>query len=234
MRKLVICVLLITLFSANGVSPASADLLVENPPLNTGGPDSDTDFIYGPVDPFWQVLADDFLIYSSAQVDRVAWLGFYGGQFYGSIQPPPGDETMRIRFHSARPGDGLPGQVLYEQEFLNTSRAATGLLVGDARIHPEYRFEADLATPYSIEPNVRYWIEIAQVGIQTSEFRWEYSPPDGTPYGVMNIDSPDWNSTQTGGNLAFQLWGTPEPHTAALLLPPTFAVTRLLRSRRRP
>ncbi|MEK6643113.1 MAG: hypothetical protein AABZ08_04335 [Planctomycetota bacterium] len=222
-----------TALSVLGVSPAQADLLVDHPRHNVGGPDSDTDFIYGPVDPYWQVLADDFLINSSAQVDRVTWLGFYGGQFYGSVQPPVGDETMRIRFHAARPGDGLPGQVLYEQDFLNTSRTATGLLLSDTRVYPEYRFEADLATPFPIEPNVRYWIEIAQVGIQSSEFRWEYSvPPDGTSFASMNLDYPDWHRSQLGANLAFQLWGVPEPHTAALFLLPVYFISLSSRGRR--
>lgn len=197
-------------------APAQAGILVDHPRHPFGGSNSDTDFIYFG-EPLWQLTVDDFTISTDATVTGITWLGFYGGQFEGSVQPPTGDERMRARFYGSRPGDGLPGPVLYEETFVNPSRAWTGQYVVDSRGHPEYQFGADLNAPFSIFGGSIYWLEIAQVGDQDSEYRWEYSPGDGTPFAYVNPWVPDWQRTTQISNMAFQLIGTPEPSTAALV-----------------
>jgi hypothetical protein len=147
---------------------------VDHQPLNSGGPSSDTDFVSMFGEPsYWQLVADDFTLSFSAATRHVVWWGLYGGDFGGSSwYPPTVPETMRLRFYSARPSDGLPGDILREENFLNSSRVWTGRYVTG---HPEYRFEADLAEPFSIAAGATYWLDAAQVGVPDSVFRWEYS-----------------------------------------------------------
>ena len=193
-------------------------IIVDHQPTLGGGLAADTDFVTDTGYPnYWQLVADDFLLSSPATVGHIVFWGFYGGTFGGNPNPPNGSETIRIRFYDARPGDALPGNVLYEENLLNPSRVWTGAYVDIA--HPQFRFESDLPTPASFSANTRYWLEVVQLGIPDSEFRWEFSPSDGTYLADANPAFPNWQIVGPDPlpNNAFQLWDTPEPDSLALV-----------------
>lgn len=197
---------------------ASADIVVTHPPLNSGGPAADTEFINSSNDPSWQQLADDFQVSQDAVIRRISWWGFYGDSFLEEIEPPPATETMRARIYGARAGDGLPddANILFEESFLNPSREATGRIVFVGPGPPEFKFEVDLASPFAIEADTPYWLEIVQVGEIDSLFRWEFSPGNGTPFAFVNPFVSDWRKTTLTANLAFELSTVPEPTSLCL------------------
>ena len=189
-------------------------VVFDQQPTLSGGPLADTLALDELGYEMWEQGADNIRLSQAATIRRVNWRGFYGvsGQ---SHQPPPGDETMRIRFYAARPGDGLPGGLLLEQSFLNPPRVPTGSEVLAEVRAPEYLYQADLSTPIALSANTIYWLEVVQVGDVNSTFRWE------SGYGLVSCrafvsDSiPNW--TSVSGSYAFQLSTLPEPATIALL-----------------
>ncbi len=207
-------------------------LVWDQQPHPYGGPGADTDFYSDSGPRVWQQVADDIMLPSAATIRRIVWWGFYGGNFTGSRYPPPGPETMRLRFYDARPGDGLPGQTLWEESFLNPSRTWTGRDVQSVGGHPEYVFQTDLTTPFVLDAGVPYWLEIVQVGDVDSTYRWEYSPGVQTPYALKNTFYPDWQRTTLNIDVAFQLSTVPEPATFGLFVFGFMLVARRKRRRK--
>ncbi len=192
--------------------PRGGGIVVDHQPIQTGGPASDTEHLFGG-EPSWQLLADELLLSEAATIRRVNWWGFY---YYDN---PPATETMRVRFYDARPGDALPGNVLFEESFLNPSRTATGEIIGAGGLPAEYLFEVDLTTPMLLEPDVPYWFEAVQVGDIDTTFRWEFSAADINGHAFINNNLPDWqHTTSLMADLAFQLSTVPEPGTLGLCL----------------
>lgn len=203
-------VALITCFVA--VPLVHAGLIVDHQPI-PNGPSSDTDFVTDSGTPYWQLLADDFTLPAPATIGHVRWWGLYGNVFGGgsnSIVPPVGDEAMRIRFYGARPSDGLPGTMLYEQAFLNPSRVDTGQIADFGTGARRYEFDVDLPMAFEAQAGMRYWMEIAQVGISSSVFRWSFSSALSDFEAFRNQGQLDW-AYRNGVNLAFQLSDIPEP-----------------------
>lgn len=190
-------------------------LLVDHQPHPYGGPSSDTLFTTGFGQPYWQRLADDFVLGSPSEAIALTYWGFYDAD-----NPPPA-EAMRIRILGARAGDMLPdeGNVLSETTVQNPSRAATGRFIGVGILPKEYRYEAILAAPVSFMANTKYWLEIVQLGDITTKFRWEDSVAEFTGHAFVNpATGGDWYSSLPGGDadLAFQLI-SPEPASLAML-----------------
>ncbi len=131
--------------------PRGGETIVEQLPNLTGGQGSDTQFYDYFGYEVWQREADNILLTQDQTVGRVVWWGFYGADSQTNL-PPDGDETMRIRFYGARPGDSLPddNNIIYEESFLNPQRVATGRRVLVDRLPMEYRYEVDLAAPVSL------------------------------------------------------------------------------------
>lgn len=214
-----------------GPQPATASIIVDHQPI-PNGPSSDTDYVTSFGDPFWQLLADDFTLAAPASIGHIRWWGLYGNVFGGgssSIVPPVGDETMRIRFYGARPSDGLPGTMLYEQAFLNPSRVNTGQIADFGTGARRYEFDVDLPIVFEAQAGTRYWMEVAQVGIPSSVFRWSFSNPNvpADAFAGTNPDLSDW-IYRTQANLAFQLRDIPEPSSVF----PAFLSLLLMRKRR--
>lgn len=220
MRRIAGIIIVVLLLIVALVPRAEAGIIVDHPPLNSGGPSADTDFRTTFGDPYWQLLADDFTLAASASVVHVKWWGFYGNNFANdSVQPPVGDESMRIRFHDDQGENGVPGNMLYEQTVLNPSRNTTGRSVITTRIHPEFVFETLLPVPFSASASTRYWMEIVQVGIPQSVFRWEVSNAPADVYAFINPDFSQWNfDLPTHANLAFQLSDVPEPSAISIAM----------------
>jgi hypothetical protein len=192
--------------------PRDGELIFEHQPTRYGGLASDTDFLdlYGL--PNWQQLADDVLLGSEALVERITVWGFY------DQDNPPATETMRLRFYAPRSSDGLPGEVLYEEAFLDPSRTATGYRIAVGIGPYEYLYDVTLATPFTLAAGTLYWLEFVQIGDQSTHFRWEdgYSV-SGDRVAYRNVNNPNWRQSTTQRNTAFQLWAVPEPSSLALL-----------------
>ncbi len=194
-----------------GVVPANAQFVVNHEPYPFGGSGSDT-ALPSIVLPFtWQASADDFALTAAATVTHVNWWGFY---IEGT---GPLAETFRIRLFSASPGNGLPGEAMFEEVFQNPERVDTGRTIAIGGRPHEYRFHVALGTPANLGPDVAYWLEIAQLGDGTSGFQWELSRVETNSYAFQNNLFPEWRRTTASSDLAFQLV-VPEPITASLLL----------------
>jgi hypothetical protein len=194
--------------------PRGGEIVVEQLPTRLGGFGSDTAFRDYVGRPIWSQIADDILLTQTISIGHIEWYGFYGG-YLQDHNPPTGDETMRVRFYAARTADGLPGQVLYEETFLNPLRSATGAWVGADVDAPEYLFEVDLSSPMALATGTPYWLEIVQIGDLESHFRWEAG------YGALPQHATFWSSLPewqyNPGSQAFRLSSIPEPATLAFL-----------------
>lgn len=203
---------LIAAWLAAGAAPASATIIVDHPPHPFGGPASDTLFLLFPGFTYSQRLADDFVLFSAEQVVSLNWWGFY------DADNPPATETMRVRFYGAR-SDGLPdeGQLVSETTIQNPSRTATGRIIVTGHGPREFRYEAALASPASLDANTKYWLEIVQIGDTSTAFRWEDSGlSDNGEFAVINPGLADWELIDNQGDLAFQLY-VPEPNSLIVL-----------------
>jgi hypothetical protein len=200
------------------VATASADVVVDQPPGQAGGPSSDTDYVTDFGQPFSQLIADNIRLDASESIGQVAWYGFYGGNFDEFPEPAPLSEMFRIRFYEARAGDGLPddSNILFEEFHANPLRMATGLSVAVGPQPPEYRFEVDLTNPVSLAANRDYWLEIVQFGDADSLFRWESGFGTIPGHAFLNPNIPDWQAAS--GSFAFELSRVPEPSSGALFL----------------
>jgi hypothetical protein len=212
-------------------SAAPAEIVIDRPPFNTGGPAADTDFRDNFGTPFWQQTADDFLVSQDAVIRHVTWWGFYGSSFTSPAEQPPATQTMRIRVYDARVQDGLPGSVLFEKTIVDPPFAWTGRQVLTGPAPNEYKFDVDLTTPMHLVSSMPYWLEIVQLESPQSLYRWEISVSGRDGFAFLNDATGDWVHTQnTPANLAFQLSTIPEPTTAALF---GIASMILIQNRRR-
>ncbi len=196
--------------------------LVDHQPNRSGGPASDGDFINAFGQRRSQQLADEFSLSAAADITTVSAWGFY------NLDNPPAIETMRVRFYSARPSDGFPGNVLYEEELTSFSRIATGHVVFVGVDPREFLYTFDLAQPVSLSGGTPYWLEIMQVNDMDTTFRWESSGGGNHVVAFKNTLNPDWTS-DIGYDLAFQLIGIPEPTSVAFLTIGAAAIVRRLR-----
>jgi len=194
------------------VSPASAQFIVNHEPYPLGGPGADTALPATQLPFAWNQAADNFQVPVEASVTHVNWWGFH----FENVAPE--FETTRIRLYRERAGDGLPGDILYEEVFENPERIDTGRTIVIGGGPHEYRYHVGLGVPMVLSPGIGYWLEIVQVGDPASGFRWEYSLAGGDGHAYVNNLVPDWQLPATyNGDLAFQLV-IPEPVTASMLL----------------
>src|SRR5262249_52741671 len=210
---------------------SSADtLLYQQVPGHTFGVESDTLLRDDSGHSTSELLADNFSLAApmSLPVCRVGWLGFYGSSLAQGAEPPPQNETMRIRLYDD--AAGLPGTVLAETIVTNPFRQATGLVIPTGVGLPEFRYQADLAQCFVPQAGGNYWLEIAQLGDLDSRFRWENSNIPGGFAVQFPVDSP-WRLTPpTRGQLTYEL-RTPEPCSGAMLLLGSALARGVLRNR---
>lgn len=211
------------LLLAIAAAPVRAQL-IDQQPHNTGGPGSDTAFVDLFGREVWQLVADDFVVSSDSAVRRISWWGFF------DQDNPPATETMRIRIHSARPGDGLPGDVIYEQLAINPTRTWTGRRVGVTVLPREFYYQFNLPTLLQLTGQTRYWLEIVQIGDLSTAFRWEFSVSDNSRHAYINPMVAEWQYPQGNGDLAFQLTPVPEPPVICFLSAVAFIATAIRRN----
>lgn len=208
----------------------SGVVLVDHQPTNVGGLASDTLFTEFPG---WQRVADDFTLSQAAIIERIVFHGFH----HMNIQPVA-NEDFRIRVYDQRPGDLLPGDVVYEQSFSSVPRTWTGRFVLVSGAPQEFQYTVDLAFPLELPAATAFWLEVVQVGDLNSRFRWESSsfsmPQTGQAFVNPLTANMDWESTfpASHSNTSFQLIGyVPEPSSFALVAIASVALIRR-RSRR--
>lgn len=189
-----------------------AGIVVDHPPLNTGGGASDTAFDDGFVP--WQRVADDILLGSAANIRRISFWGFY------NADNPPATETMRVRFYGDNTGLPDDNNILFEESFFNPSRIATGRTVFTGINPDEYVYQVDLSAPLSLAANTTFWLEIVQIGDASTHFRWEISQADQNGQAFINPITGNWRETfpDLTADTAFQLSTIPEPTTIALFV----------------
>ncbi len=204
------CRSLIIVLALAGLSPASAQFVVDHRPHPFGGSGSDTAVPQSQLPFTWQESADDFRVTTPATVTHVNWWGFH----FENVAPPT--ETMRVRFFRARASDGLPGDLRYEETFENPERIDTGRTILIGGLPREYRYHVALAKPIELDLGA-YWFEVVQVGDSNSGFRFEFSLGDVNSFAFRNNLFPEWRLTTQIPDLAFQLV-IPEPMTASMLL----------------
>ncbi|QDV91555.1 PEP-CTERM motif protein [Phycisphaerae bacterium RAS2] len=190
------------------------DIVVSQLPTRINGAVSDTAFLdFG--SPAWQLAADDFMLNQAATISRCTFWGFYGSNFDKWEEMPPASQTIRLQILEPRPVDGMPGNVLYEESFVDPPRIETGLFISLGAHPREFRYDVDLTVPWSLAPGTQYWLGITQIGVEESRFRWEVALGNGSPYAFTNPFT-DWRRSGSA-NLAFQLIAVPEPSSLALL-----------------
>lgn len=203
-------------------------VIVDHQPYNFGGGASDT--LYREhefLPPTWQSLADDFTLVDPAAIRRIKFWGFYDHNV-----EPQGVETFRIRFYESRMSENLPGALIYESSSSGVQRAFTGRTILVSGAPAEWEFCLDLGLPFVAEANLRYWLEIVQVGSLESMFRWEFSR--WAEINGQAFDNPivgEWTHTSVEtSDTAFQLITVPESTTILFMLP--FLATLLIRHKR--
>jgi hypothetical protein len=209
-----------------GAVPASADIVFNQVPNQSGGFPSDTDYLFFGQPNQWQRMADGFQLAAPGQLTQVVFWGFFYDAFYA-----PDQETMRVRFLGARETDGLPDEnaVLYSETFQNPTREATGQQVIVGPGPPEYRYTIDLSSPLLVSANTKYWLEVVQIGDPASDFACETARTT-SPQDVVagnNALHPNWDYVGPRVSLAFQLW-VPEPSALGCIV-----MSFLMYSRRR-
>ena len=207
-------------------------LVFRQAPLNTGGPGADTAFINNSGQPSWQRTADEFSLPSDGLLSRVVWWGFYGGDFDAVPEPAPSSEAFWVRLYQPSPSDGLPGIMIHEEIATNPLRTTTGRIIGTGAFPPERQYAADLTAPLALVANQVYWLEITQIDLPVSTFRWEVSLGSGSPFAFQNGNVTDWRRTTQTSNLSFELYAIPEPSSAFILIMGCILIDRRLRGGR--
>ena len=172
------------------------------------------------------LVADDFRLAVDSSACGLNWFGFYGADATGPfVIDPPVTETVRVQIQADQAG--LPGDVLWEQTYVDPHRVRTGHQIAVFPIRDEFEWSVALPGCFAATANTTYWISIAQIGDPESRMRWESARfSDGTHANQFPIGAP-WTLVGNYG-MAFELRRTPEPSTAFAL-----AVGAMLSSRHR-
>lgn len=198
--------------SAPLLAAGQADILLHRQaPGRTFGVTSDTSYLDDFGNPSGALHADRFSLPTTSSICRVRAFVFFGGT--GVIDPgPPETEYVRVRVFSD--SAGLPGHLLDEENFFNPQRELTGSLISIVSPRREYIYTLPLDECFAADAGTLYWLEISQVGVIDSRFRWENSNTPGE-FAIQFPIGTDWRLSSSG-QLAYELW-TPEPCSGALL-----------------
>ena len=203
LRRRVFLFILIAAFAT--LRADGSEIVVNHLPKRSGGPFSDSSFINAFGHLSSQNLADDFTVGAETFIHRVPAWGFYNDD------NAPAVERMRVRFYDDVAG--LPGSVVFEQEFSDSQRTPTGQIVFVGIAPREYAYTFELAAPINVLAGTRYWLELIQIGDPGTAWRWETSSSANRNHVFINPFVSDWTFSN-GSDLAFQLIAIPEPLTA--------------------
>lgn len=181
-------------------SVASAQLYSQLPqPGAEGGAFSDAN----------QVIADDFVTGTTAQVTHIT---FWGSFFLvGNPFPSGGTRTFNLSFFDD--AAGLPGTPL-EHGNMSASFTDSGLLTADS--DTVYQFDLDWTGPTFFTPTAgtRYWLSIVDTQ-GTNSFRWHNSATGDDHAAASSFGGP-WFSIDDRANEAFVLNPAPVPEPASM------------------
>ncbi|MCK6457868.1 MAG: hypothetical protein L6Q92_15220 [Phycisphaerae bacterium] len=210
--------------------PASAQdvLLHRQAPNRLGGSTSDTLYLRDSGAISSVLSADRFRLTQANVVYKLTAWGYFGRQIEDLDPLPPVTETMRVRFYAD--AGGVPGELRYEEEFLNPSRVFTGFFVSGGPVRKEYRYDVTLSAGFPVAANTDFWLEVAQIGDLSSRFQWESSTSTTDGFAQQFPIGNPWQYISGIGQLAYEL-RTPEPGSGALVLSVGMLMAR--RTRRR-
>jgi hypothetical protein len=170
------------------------------------------DFVQLPVhlggygsEPTWKV-AEDFQFAQTSSVGKLIWWG-------GVYNPPPQQDTFTVQLY-ANVG-GQPGGLLSGFEVGPITKVATGNFVNAPNLYPEYRYSADLLTPFVAQAGTTYWLSI--IYSPSGIWLWEASTSADVRVGHQrSINGGAWEPDSA--RMAMQLVVVPEPSCALLLV----------------
>lgn len=204
-------------FSFGQISPA----VYWQAPNHTSGYLADTNYLDESGRERGSLTADRFSLSQDYSITQIAFYGFYGLTGSSGDPDPPAMESFRIRLYtpqSSWPPLLPPNAIWAEAVITDQSRVLTSALVSGRR---EYRYVADLSTPFRIDAGAPYWLEIVQLGASQSTWRWESSTG-----GERASQSPIGSAwSLSSGGTAYEL-RIPEPATLLMYLFAVVAATR--------
>ncbi|MFH1109977.1 MAG: hypothetical protein V1790_12410, partial [Planctomycetota bacterium] len=124
--------------------------------------------------------ADDFIPDGSPITD-VCWWGYYENDSAADCSPGPGD-AFTITFYTD--AGGYPGSTIVSQA-VSPGRLQTVL---ESNLYL-YEYSATLATPVTVTPGVKHWIEIVNdTSLPPTACNWAWKQSNGgNNYSVMNM-----------------------------------------------
>lgn len=157
--------------------------------------------------------ADDFVLADPAAITRIVWWG------QSSLHTHPdltNFDSIQIEFFVAEQvgGDWLPGALLATETFglAETSPAATGRRAPAGAI--EYRHEALLSSPVSLESGRRYFLAVSAGLIETTSesdaWQWQDADLADGWSATYSWASGEWSGFQDTDS-AFILYAVPGP-----------------------
>lgn len=163
--------------------------------------------------------ADDFVLSEGGAVGRVVW---WGQSSYHSHDDLTNFDSFQIEFFRAElVGDQwLPGERLATETLgLDlTHPAPTGRTTPAGAI--EYRHDARLATPVSLDAGTRYFIAISagliETGSSSDAWQWQDADVLNGWSGVYSWASGEWSGYQDSDS-AFELYTVPAPAGLVIL-----------------
>jgi hypothetical protein len=183
---------------ALATSPASAAILVEQPPLDDG-----VGYYASPNSP--QQMADDFNLGTAASLESITWWGGYDGNI------DAGDDDFLVRLYSSMAGTGT---VLVDFGSVSFSRTPTALL--DVAGNEVYQYDFALGTPIALSSGTHF-LFVQNLG--TSDWFWQEASSGNGDLWFRGEDTDSWASSS--GDPALRIEGTPaqapEPSSLALL-----------------
>jgi hypothetical protein len=184
---------LIALVLCARISSSAADYLQK--PGHFGGFGSDGGVI---------TVADDFQFPQNTLLGSLNWWGGY-------FNPPPGPDNFTIRLYTDI--GGQPGWRVSGFTLGSITKQPTANFVNPG-LYPEFRYSANLLSPFEAQAGVRYWLSI--VNPPRDIWLWEASASALNPGVQRSFDGVTWQPYFD--NTAFELVGVPEPDVRSLVM----------------
>ena len=149
-------------------------------------------------------VAENFEFAQSSTISSLTWWGGY-------YNPPPGLDSFTVQLYADT--GGQPGGLLSGFNIGAINKMATGDFVNPG-LYPEYKYSADLQTPFVAQAGTTYWLSITYSATQV--WLWEDSTRTDINSGVQrSFNGGAWQPYYD--RTALQLVVVPEPSSALLL-----------------
>jgi len=175
-----------------------------------------------------QIGADQFRLNVDGNITNVTWYGYYGID----LQPNVSAVDFSISFFTD--AGFVPASIASYEQIVSAKVSDTGFHITDTSTfhfgRTIYKFEADLATPFSVKANDIMWISIAEADSRTprsgsTQWLWSYSSfsSNDTKAFRSGTDDLEWTLSNQYGQFAFSLTesDTSSPPSALTIFPPS-------------